>query len=290
MKNHMILLSGPMRSGTSILSKLISSYKSVNFFYEPQTFIKILKKKDFNLADNYSLFSLLIPAMSGRFINFNKNDSTYIYNYKMKSEVMKKISKSWSETSIFKEQKNETILIKYPSFVDEIANYKSNLFPQTKIFTFREPIEVLNSLMKKGYSSTRYCNSLLEGDYEKFKNKKIPLFIKKKNYQTFLNADEQGRCLIYYNQVMSSNFKNFDFVFDYKNLFTKNIKFIKKFLDRKKLKNTKKTQLIINTFKKNKIKKFELNISKNNQTLFNESGKLYARLVDYERKQNQKYI
>lgn len=286
----MILLTGPMRSGTSIVSKLIASYKGVNFFYEPQTFIKILKKKDYELADNYSLFSLLIPAMSGRFINFNKNDSTYIFNYKMKSEIMKKISKSWSETSIFKEQKNQILMIKYPSFVDEISNYKSNIFNQTKIFTFRKPAEVLKSLMRKRYSSISYFNRLLPGDYEKFENQKIPLFIKKKNYLKYLEADEQGRSLIYYNQVMSSKLKNFDFIFNYENLFSKKIKFLKKFLKKKKFTKTLKTQFITNSFKNKKTKRFEININKNNKFFFKQSEQLYAKLLDYERIQNQKYI
>ena len=89
--DNVIIISGCARSGTTILGKIISSFKNIEYSFEPPTIasllalISTLPKKEWKfLYETYLYEELLLNSLAGRGINCNRADDSSIY--KVKSE------------------------------------------------------------------------------------------------------------------------------------------------------------------------------------------------------------
>jgi hypothetical protein len=192
MKIRIILLTGAMRSGTSVLGKIIGSLQDVEFFYEPMIFVKLLMNPACSeMFDDYIYSDLIMPALAGRNLNLNRNDDSSIFNYKSENFIADRMARSWSADEIHSAYSGVGCLIKYPSYITQIASFSSSAFPLRKVFIFREPNGNLNSLLRKRWFSDE---------------------------ERFLSMDEEGRCLFYYNKTLSANLDQFDVVMSYESL------------------------------------------------------------------------
>ena len=81
--SSLIIISGISRSGTTFMGKILGSMKNIEYIYEPPTLLmlfniinKIDKETWINLFETYIYEEFLINSLSGRYLNFNKNDDS----------------------------------------------------------------------------------------------------------------------------------------------------------------------------------------------------------------------
>lgn len=216
MKIKIILLTGAMRSGTSVLGKIIGSLRDVEFFYEPMIFVKLLMNPACSeMFDDYIYSDLIMPALAGRNLNLNRNDDSSIFNYKSENFIEDRMARSWSADEIHSAYSGVGCLIKYPTYITQIASFSSSAFPLRKVFIFREPNGNLNSLLRKRWFSDEVISSGIRGEFKKLNSRNVPLWVEDSDVERFLSMDEEGRCLFYYNKTLSANLDQFDVVMSY---------------------------------------------------------------------------
>lgn len=244
-------LTGPARSGTSIIGKILASFKDTEYFYEPDLLVSLfaLKKKIRNdhwliLFQTYFYFDLVKNGFNKRRVNLNFNDKgSYYFNYKKKDDL-KKIK----NFNIFNDTKNlkKNIIVKLPGYLDQIYSLKKK--HKFKIYYVeRDPLSVINSIYKKKWwSDNKKSNILLV----KKDGKTYPDWLKNRDYKFWnsLNEFERSALYIVYLKRSLKNKKNIE-ILNYDQL-TKNPKeFVSNLKKITKLKPTEKTFQIIKTIK-----------------------------------------
>ena len=96
--NHLVVITGLARSGTSLMERIVGSMQDCFSIYEPVTFPNILTLIYKKILDNHHgkqlLMNILFEDMflnyiQGRYINFNPKDESYIGHYRDVEEVKK---------------------------------------------------------------------------------------------------------------------------------------------------------------------------------------------------------
>ena len=273
------LLTGPMRSGTSVLGKIIGSFDGVEFFYEPMTFITLLLNKECRfLLEDYIYYDLLMASLAGRNLNLNSHDDSSVYNYKSKKVIEERLSRSWSTDMIHESNQDVFCLVKYPSYINQFAEYESNRFKVKKIFIFREPVGTILSLMKKKWFNESVLTLGLRGEFKQLEGKHVPLWLADTEVDLFWNLDEMGRCLFYYTKTLKEYTHNFDVVVSYDMLCNEPKRTVNGLLKKLSLKRGDLTNKLIEELRPEQIK--SLKISKKNEHLFEEAMSSYLRISD----------
>ncbi len=219
MNISLVILSGAMRSGTSVLGKVLGSFDQVEFFYEPMTFVRLLLNKSSHaLVDDYLYFDLLMPSLAGRNINLNPHDDSSIHHYKSKAFIENRLSRSWPSDVIHEANDNVTCLVKYPSYVNEIADFESKSFPTKKVYIVREPVGNVLSLLRKKWFSDSVIEGGVRGDFKRVENRNAPLWLSDQDVDAFFRLNETGRCLFYYNKVLGVDLDKYLVVVSYESL------------------------------------------------------------------------
>lgn len=216
--DKMIIIGGSARSGTTIMGKLINSLQNVEYQFEPPMLISLLLKKNelsgqslkellqFYFFDNY-----LLDSLAGRNINLNKNDDSCILHVKSEDNIKNRHKKSLTRVELEELVKKITFSFKLPEIVF-FLNTLDNIFPQNKkILMHRNPNDVINSLVKKGWFSNESLNQKHSSQVfavEIIENIKVPYWIKEENKNFWINADELSRCAHYYKQISEEILKN----------------------------------------------------------------------------------
>ena len=97
--NNAVLISGSARSGTTILSKILHSFKNVELVYEPPVLFSLfallpeIEEKQWRLLyETYLYEEFFINALSGRSVNCNRKDDSSIFLVKDKEELDKRLN------------------------------------------------------------------------------------------------------------------------------------------------------------------------------------------------------
>ena len=246
-----IWITGCARSGTTILGKILSTLKSVEYAFEPEYLYTLLpkihsfdKRNWLNLYNTYLIEELFFNLCNGRKINLRKIDESYI-GHSLSSKDLKaklKINISRIDFENFLKKNEKNLAIKIPDIARNLIKLEK-YYPKNKfIITTRNTKSISNSIIKKKWFKN---------------NKNLPLIYKnpdllgKNIYKKWLKLDEKEKAEEYVKQInrKCKKIKN-KYVFVYEN-FVKNpnkeINNICKFLN---LKKTIKTKEIIKTVRK----------------------------------------
>ena len=246
-----IWITGCARSGTTILGKILSTLKSVEYAFEPEYLYTLLpkihsfnKRNWLNLYNTYLIEELFFNLCVGRKVNFRKIDDSYI-GHSLSSKDLKaklKINLSRIDFENFLKKNEKNLVIKIPDIARNLIKLEK-YYPKNKfIITTRNTKSISNSIIKKKWFKN---------------NKNLPLIYKnpdllgKNIYKKWLKLDEKEKAEEYVKQInrKCKKIKN-KYVFVYEN-FVKNpnkeINNICKFLN---LKKTIKTKEIIKTVRK----------------------------------------
>tara|TARA_B100001250_G_C19815536_1_gene798113 strand:- start:5214 stop:6080 length:867 start_codon:yes stop_codon:yes gene_type:complete len=199
---NVVIITGPARSGTSILGKILASCNKTEYWYEPETFQyiatiynKISKEIWHKLYSRYVTENLL-RLITGRSINLKKNENSSISSYKSQKEINSKLKNNLSELDLenFIKKNKIRLVIKSPNLeLKQLAK----VFTKYKIvFTIRDHYEVINSIIKRNwFKGQNYLKTFLPP--VKIMNKYYPIWMKKKYLKYWRGSNEETKCAIY---------------------------------------------------------------------------------------------
>jgi hypothetical protein len=278
MKITLTLMTGAMRSGTSVLGKIVGSFEQVEFFYEPMTFVRLLLNDSCKgLVDDYVYFDLLMPSLAGRNINLNANDDSSIRNYKSAGFIDKRLARSWPADVIHESNEAVTCLVKYPSYADELAGFESAIYPTKKIYIVREPIGNVLSILQKRWFHDEVIQGGIRGEFKRVGTRNVPLWLREQDVDDFMRLDETGRCLFYYNQVLSARLDKFDVVVSYEGLCNYPAETVENLQRKLNLKSGEMTEMLVSRMRPEQIK--SLDVNEGNKALFDEAMSNYRSVL-----------
>ncbi|MEZ0232436.1 MAG: sulfotransferase [Methylophilaceae bacterium] len=209
-----ILISGSGRSGTTIIGKLLHSFKGVEYAFEPPmlvTLMPLIHKMDEHtwrlLYETYLYEDFLINALSGRLINTNQADDSSIYQVKTESELHARLSRSIRKVEAEQLASFSTLVYKLPNIVPllpKLAEY----YPATRFLIMkREAIGTINSLIQKEWFSDVSVRASTVWPYRLVGDIKVPSWVKEEDDAIWANMSEIDRCAYYYIRV-NENLEN----------------------------------------------------------------------------------
>ena len=160
-----LLLTGPARSGTTIIGKYLASHENCEYAFEPPILFhivsglstgKISSKVFQELVDGYLYDEILPETLAGRRINTNRWDDSSIYRIKSKEEINERLSKSWNKIDggFQGKLKKAKIILKMPDIIYALNKIKTaGIANLIIISTVRNPYANIISLMKKNWFS-----------------------------------------------------------------------------------------------------------------------------------------
>ena len=269
---NLIWITGPARSGTTILGKVISSTKNTEYFLEPELLFSLLPMiKKINFAEwnliyrTYISEELLLNSVIGRKLNFRISDDSYINNSFTKKEIDYKLNNKLSSSTLKKFlTKNKTkIIIKIPDLVEDLLTIKKKFKKNKFISTDRNSFDILNSLITKNWF-----------DQKNIKNNNFPLKVLKGFMYPFWLPDDYLQKWKSYNSeersalyiiLMKKKIKKLNphFIVHYDDLLKDPEKTVLSLCDKLNLNLTKKTKTIIDTIDKKNLYKKKTNTKYN---------------------------
>ncbi len=219
-----IFLTGSMRSGTTMMARLLASLEDTEMFIEPSSIyllmpmITELETKHWKIIFECILYEdYLVPALAGRNLNFNSNDLTYVGGYMAKDVIDKRLSTAHKHSSLVNRTRETSISIKLPEmmpYVEKLRTY----YPHMKyVAMLRRPESCIVSMLNKGW----YSDEGLHGKTNKWpvKNelgKNFPFWLPDDKHNQWCSMSEIERCCYsYYFQYRSIKPNKFNLIVDY---------------------------------------------------------------------------
>lgn len=203
-----ILVGGIGRSGTSILGKALASTRFTEFFYEPPVFMHLLEVFDCNdssfdwknFLETVLYKDLMKGALSGRSLNFNRNDISSVYNYKNEEEVKSRLESSFRQNQLSDLLNERTAVIKVLDAIYRFNKLQALLPVFKAVIILRNPIDTTRSILNKGWFSDQQLNASSPEPlrYTKYKNqRRYPAFIEENDYDQWDEYSEMERTAYY---------------------------------------------------------------------------------------------
>ncbi len=204
-RDRLLVITGVARSGTSIIEKIIGSFKDTYYSFEPVSFALIppLIKKGYlprkqgeRLLKAILFEDIFLQMIHGRNINFNEKDDSYIGNF-INTETIKK---HWSElrgrrdVMEYLRERDHLFIVKNPN-MQPLMELLRDLFPGIRfIHIIRDGNDVISSSIRKDFYSRddlnkRNVDCWTDGEIN---NLKIPWYIKEK--ENFSRWNHHTRC------------------------------------------------------------------------------------------------
>lgn len=206
--NNAVIVSGSARSGTTILGKIIHSFKNVEYAFEPPYLFSLIPLINKISKDDWKIFyetylyeDFFLNAICGRNINCNKNDDSSIYNVKSSQEINLKLQASLSKKQLEIIASQYVLAYKMPdivSFIGKIAEY----YPDTIVVVMnRDAIGTINSLLQKKWFHDDNLKSNLIWPFRICNNFHVPFWVKENDERKWLEMSEIDRSAYYYIRV-----------------------------------------------------------------------------------------
>lgn len=203
--NAAILISGSARSGTTIAGKLIHSFASVEYAFEPPALIALfpligsLPREQWNyLYEAYLYEEFLINAVSGRAINTNQADDSSIFATKSELEIAQRIKRSWPKGDATRLAADRRAAYKIPNIVAFLPELLRRYPAMKIIIMMRDAVGTISSLMAKKVFTDGHANAALPWPFRRDANTVIPYWVKQGDYGLWKDLNEIDRCAYYY--------------------------------------------------------------------------------------------
>jgi hypothetical protein len=211
-----ICLTGTARSGTTLLGSLIHSMDGVEYSFEPPTicnlFLRIQHYTDDLIKRIYTEYiyeEILMPAISGRNLNFNPKDWSYIFNVKSLDEIRSRYESGNRIRELYESSTKSVVAYKIPNITQALTKVLQ-FYPRTRIVvTARNPDEVAQSVMERKWYHGDELNYMTTGPIRKSNHGNVPACLVGISEDEWINLDEIERChAIYvgcYQEALKSN-------------------------------------------------------------------------------------
>lgn len=245
-----LILSGCARSGTSILGRIVASFRGVIYNYESPALMSLLARsqqlpKDVFLELWVSTAYKMdcVDQLAGRGLNLNIHDESSAWHYLPRDEIELRLSRSASSYDCLARFKDFTYVAKIPDMHAQIQ-YLLNALPNTGLLSIgRNPRDTLSSLAKKGWVDAADDFLMpMRADFDT-----VPCFIGDSWVERYLHAGREDRCAIWYLSVQESALASKDsYLVSYEDLVAKPEEFSESICDFLEMELGPKTQHVLN--------------------------------------------
>lgn len=155
-----LCITGVARSGTTFVGNLISSADGVEYAFEPPAILRMILTMEKIpipiwklLYEGYLFDEILMGSLSGRRLNFNAADDSFIFHAKALDDIRNRFVCSHRYNALFERALQSTIAYKIPDILPWCRDL-TVLYPEMRLLVMlREPDSVVASLMRKGWFS-----------------------------------------------------------------------------------------------------------------------------------------
>lgn len=220
--SHAICLTGMGRSGTTLLGTIIHSMKNVEYGFEPPMLGSLFDRMELipeeiwkRLYMEYLFEELLLESLSGRRLNFQDSDWSYIFHAKPIGEIKARFGDSKRKRDIYETAAQTTISYKVPNITHRL-DALVEMFPKTRVaITLRDPDEVACSVMQRGWFRGENISYKLCGHLRKSGTRYVTSCLVGISDSDWLELDEEERChacyVGCYEAVADSNYLMLDY-------------------------------------------------------------------------------
>lgn len=216
--NRTVFITGHSRSGTTILGKIIHSFKNVEYAFEPPLLsslfplIEGMPENQFRLLlETYCFEELLLGQITGRTVNLNLNDDSCILHSKTQEEINQRMQKAWNKKNTIDVANRKRLVIKILDVVEFFVQLEK-YYPGIKvIMTHRRANAVIESVLKKHWFSDETLKAKIQVWPSQTKEELvIPMWVEKNHIQDWKRWNELERAAYYFSQLCTkaSKIKN----------------------------------------------------------------------------------
>jgi len=203
-----VVITGTGRSGTTIIGKIIHSFQSVEYVFEPPVLVTLFSLIDKMPHEQWKLIyetylyeEILINSICGRSINCNQKDDSSIYKVKLDKEIESRLNRSLRKEDAEHEVKKHNIAYKIPSITHYIPNLLG-FYPNSRVVVVkRDPIGTINSLMHGKWLGDINLKSNNIWPFRIHKGLHVPDYVKESDNQKWIEMTELDRCAYYYIRI-----------------------------------------------------------------------------------------
>jgi len=222
MAKRIVLITGVMRSGTSILARIVASLGSMELAYEPWPFMLltvlghdgVFKPDIAGMSLQKCCDEILLHSLLGRSVNMRPDESSTVFNFLSRKELKGrwKHLKSRSDAMEYA-RKNHTSLVIKSTNLQPYYPFLLAALPGLKIIHIvRNGIDVSTSTVKKGWYSDAGLEapiSMLSKVVTDAQDKvfDVPYYFSKQKAEAFQKASHFGRCLMAWMDLIGQNQK-----------------------------------------------------------------------------------
>lgn len=207
---RMIFLTGPARSGTTLMGKLLHSCEGVEYLFEPPMVAALLPLVEGMAEWRFRLLwealvyeEILIGQITGRDFNLNSNDDSCIYTGLDTGEVQKRLDKVWRKEEAVEAARRRLLAVKFPDMTPFLLRLKA-LYPGMKIISMvRGAQSVINSLLRKAWlTDESLARRTLIWPSRNERGLTLPFWLKPSDENRWLTMRPVERAALYYCRIM----------------------------------------------------------------------------------------
>ena len=203
--NSAVLVSGSARSGTTIVGKLIHSFETIEYVFEPPALIALfplinsMQRQHWDyLYEAYLYEEFLINAVSGRSINTNRADDSSIFKLKDEEEIASRLNRSWPKGEATRLAVDSRVAYKIPNIVGYVPELCRRYPGMAVIMMVRNAVETIHSLMAKNVFTPGHPSATLPWPFRIIENVRIPYWVRIGDENLWNELNEIDRYAYYY--------------------------------------------------------------------------------------------
>lgn len=203
-----IWVCGCGRSGTSILSSLISSHKNIELSFDPpivhwllglaqQFDVGVLSK----ILQIYIYREIFRGALGARNLNFNASDQSVVYKFKTTEELKFRRTRALSEWLDENQEANYRVCIKVTDATFRLPKLIESLQGMAFIGLVRDPVDVVRSVyLKRWFARDRESTSIESETLPLYLHPMagpVPLWLREEDFDVWASASDWERAALY---------------------------------------------------------------------------------------------
>lgn len=200
-----ILITGPARSGTSIVGTLVHSFEHVEYVFEPPLLYGLFPLIDSMPEDQwkylyecYLYYDFLLDSLAGRRLNLNNNDISSFYQAKGEDEVLRRHRQTWHIRDTMHISSEYRIAYKMPDLVPYLPTLL-RYYPDMKVILMQRSFDGLSESIKKmGWFSDKGLESnVANWPMKNEAGPAVPFWVSDGREQEWLANGERWRIALY---------------------------------------------------------------------------------------------
>lgn len=215
-----MLITGSTRTGSTMIGQLFHSLARVEYSFEPPHLYALFPLIDKMpaeqwkfLYDSYIFEDLIVGAVTGRQLNFNRHDDSSIWRVKSEQEIEARINTAFRREDILKQSEGIQFAYKTVDITPYLSRFR-DYYPDAPIIVMmRKPESVLISVMQKGWNS----DAALHAPTRIFPLKRsgfpnIPYWVPDGDEERYVAMPPIERCVFYYILMFEGIEKGKDYI------------------------------------------------------------------------------